>query len=168
LASSSTSSINGKSDIASECNYDRLKLGNKDGFREFCKDHGVIQLPGGTFKALEEVEKFVNEMHKQGNTVVIKSPHGIGGGGQIRLRAKHPEDVAENHEWKETVKEWQQKEDAVEVEQFADNAESEHVVDIYIDPTDRHHTAVMFDQLVRNDNESAGMAYFGAKYPSTL
>jgi len=30
----------------------------------------------------------------------------------------------------------------------------------------KHQTAVMFDQLVKNDNASAGMAYYGAKYPS--
>jgi hypothetical protein len=55
----------------------------------------------------------------------------------------------------------------VAAEHFAENAESEHVVDIYIDPAEHHHTAVVFDQLVRNDNDSAGMAYYGAKYPSS-
>jgi hypothetical protein len=64
-------------------------------------------------------------------------------------------------EWKETVAEWIKKEKGVEAEQFADSAESEHVVDIYIDPTGKQHTAVLFDQLVKNDNASAGMAYYG-------
>lgn len=50
---------------------------------------------------------------------------------------------------------------AVEAEQFADSPEREMVVDIYIDPTDMHHSAVVFDQLVKNDNEEGGMVYYG-------
>jgi len=82
------------------------------------------------------------------------------------LRLLPPAKGEQLAEWKETINGWLQKEKAVEAEQFADNAESEHVVDIYIDPMGKHHTAVLFDQLVKNDNASAGMAYYGAKYPS--
>lgn len=152
-------------DLTSECNYDLLELGNKDGFREFCHKNDITQLPGGTFKSLEEVEQFILQQHQHGHTVVVKSPHGIGGGGQIRLRP--PAKDEKIAEWKETVAEWIKKEKAVEAEQFADSPESEHVVDIYIDPTGKQHTAVLFDQLVKNDNASAGMAYYGAKYPSS-
>jgi hypothetical protein len=154
-----------KEDLTSECNYNLLSLGNKDGFREFCRTNNIIQLPGGTFKTIEEVEKFLKEQHAQGHTVVIKSPHGIGGGGQLRLRPPQKGETLSD-DWRAVITEWIKKEKAVEAEQFADSAESEHVVDIYLDPTGEHHTAVMFDQLVRNDDLSAGMAYFGAKYPS--
>ncbi|PRP79081.1 hypothetical protein PROFUN_13143, partial [Planoprotostelium fungivorum] len=173
-------------DLTSECNYDLLTLGNKDGFREFCHEHQVTQLPGGTFKDVEELEKFVIGQHEQRHTVVIKSPHGIGvdehddlmskscagGGGQLRLKPPKKEEIEKVKEgsktakWQETVREWISKEKAVEAEQFADAPEREMVVDIYIDPTDEHHAAVVFDQLVKNENEEEGMAYYGAKYPS--
>jgi len=159
-------------DLTSECNYDLLSLGNKDGFREFCHQNNVTQLPGGTFKTVEELEKFVLEQHEQKHTVVIKSPHGIGGGGQLRLKAPKKEETekikegSKTAQWQETVRQWIAKEKAVEAEQFADAPEREMVVDIYIDPTEAHHSAVVFDQLVKNVDEEAGMAYYGAKYPS--
>ncbi|KAL0487148.1 phospholipase [Acrasis kona] len=153
-------------DLTSECNYDLLSLGNKDGFRQFCTDNNITQLPGGTFATVEQVERFVEQQHKSNQTVVIKAPHGIGGGGQVRLRPKLPNDEIDLS-WKNTIQEWINKEGAVAAEIFAETAESEHVVDIYVDPNDKHHTAVMFDQLVKNDDESAGMSYYGSIYPSS-
>jgi len=160
-------------ELTSECNYDVLTLGQKDGFRAFCKENNVTQLPGGIYTDVEELEKFILEQHEQKHTVVVKSPHGIGGGGQLRLKPPSKEETEKLKEgkktasWQETVRQWLAKEKAVEAEQFADAPEREMVVDIYIDPTDNHHSAVVFDQLVKNDNEEGGMAYYGAKYPSS-
>eukprot|EP01111_Echinosteliopsis_oligospora_P004772 TRINITY_DN1784_c0_g1_i1.p1 TRINITY_DN1784_c0_g1~~TRINITY_DN1784_c0_g1_i1.p1 ORF type:complete len:680 (-),score=236.76 TRINITY_DN1784_c0_g1_i1:45-2084(-) len=162
----------GLENLTSECNYELLSLGNKDGFRSFCKQNKITQLPGDNFKTIEEVEHFVDQQHKASQTVVIKSPHGIGGGGQIRLRPPHPDTSSTTSStssttWQDEVKEWLKKEKAVAAEQFAEAPERELVVDIYIDPTDAQHTAVVFDQLVKNDNSTSGMSYYGAKYPST-
>jgi len=153
--------------LTSECNYDLLELGSKDGFRSFCSKHEITQLPGGTFKSVEELEQFILKQHEEGHTVVVKSIHGIGGGGQMRLRPSSTDEGEKlKKEEKETIEKWIRTNKAVEAEQFAESPESEHVVDIFIDPSENHHNAVLFDQIVKSNDDSAGMAYYGAKYPS--
>lgn len=159
--------------VISECNYDLLDLGTKTAWRSFCKSNGIPQLPGGVFSSAEEVLKFVRGELERGHSILLKSPHGIGGLGQLRIAATQVR-VAQfdTFEFDDTqlsfINTTLSTERNILVERFAESFECEQVVDIYIDPILRtQHSSVIFDQLtMQPPEETGGVAYYGAKYPS--
>jgi hypothetical protein len=161
----------GVGQVISECNYDLLPLGTKTAWRTFCKDNKIPQLPGGVFRTTQELKQFVTKEHAQAHAVVIKSPHGIGGLGQLVVlpdQARHGQMFEWTDEELVFIQNILVEESEILAERFVTHVESEHVVDVYIDPTQpEHQSSVLFDQLTKEPTVgNGGIAYYGAKYPS--
>lgn len=159
--------------VISECNYDQLGLGTKTTWRTFCASNGIPQLPGGIFRTAKEALDFTRHELARRHAVVLKSPHGIGGLGQLRIAAD-PERVASaetfqfDDEQRSFVDLILANEKEILAERFANRVECELVVDVYIDPIlASHNSSVVFDQLTHQPGGgNGGIAYYGAKYPS--
>jgi pimeloyl-ACP methyl ester carboxylesterase len=159
--------------VISECNYDLLDLGTKTTWRTFCKANGIPQLPGGVFHTIDEVLQFTRKELAHHHSVVLKSPHGIGGLGQLRIiadpqRVKSAHDYQFDDEQLSFIRHTLANEKEILAERFANRSECEQVVDVYIDPIlPGHCSSVIFDQLTKEPTQgSGGIAYYGAKYPS--
>ncbi len=140
-----------------EVDYDlAFRLGNKAGFRDFCREYDLPQLRGGVFDDERKLKIFVDSMSAKGAKTVLKHPNGTAGEGLMIT------DYLDDGQSK-SVSKWMSGAGCVVAEEFSQKG-SEHSIHVYIDPlTKSPKLSGIYDQLVvETDN---GFAHYGCSYP---
>lgn len=141
----------------SEVDYElAYQLGNKAGFRSFCKKYDLPQMPGGVFSEICEVRKFVDFTRIRGFKSVLKHPNGTAGEGLIVTDTLNSSQIRE-------VSNWMDGAGQMVAEQFSPGG-TEHSIHIYVDPISKKPEMIgIYEQLVaKTDN---GFAHYGCRYP---
>lgn len=137
------------------------QLGSKAGFRTWCQQEGLPQVPGGIFNTMEGdsgLLKFTVNALKKGQGIIFKDPFGTAGVGLEIL-------CGEEALTSQLITKWQSvmKNGAVVAEYFSPNG-GEHVIQVYIDPFTKEATILgPYDQIVTR--EENGLAFYGSSYP---
>lgn len=144
--------------LVPEVNYRvATELGNKAGFRKFCAENGLPQLPGGAFDSIEAVRGFVQKMQTEGKKVIVKHPFGTAGEGLVVVSS--PDELSDT-----TLDHWIHGAGSVVAEQFSTGG-TEHAVHVYVDPLNKQAQIVgLYEQLV-SEKPDGGFAHYGCRYP---